>query len=216
MGRKRKILVASRNAGKVREIAAVLGPLGVELVALDEADPKGRIAEPPETGETFAANSRDKAEYYARATGLWALADDSGLEVEALSGAPGVRSARYAAGECPPGAGREEIDLANNAKLLRELADVPDERRAARFVCHLSLSDGRRILLEAGGALEGVIARQPSGANGFGYDPLFLVPALGRTTAQLPAEEKNAISHRGLASREFARRLARMLQLRTE
>lgn len=216
MGGRRKILVASRNAGKVREIAAVLGALGVELVALDEADPDGRIAEPPETGETFAANSRDKAEYYARATGLWALADDSGLEVQALGGAPGVRSARYAADECRSGAGRTEIDRANNARLLRELADVPDGGRAARFVCHLALSDGRGILLEARGVLEGLIARRPSGSNGFGYDPIFFVPALGRTAAQLPAEHKNAISHRGLASREFARRLAEMLQLRTE
>ena len=216
MGGKRKILVASRNAGKVREIAAVLGGQGVELVALDEADPDRQIAEPPETGETFAANSRAKAEYYARATGLWALADDSGLEVEALGGAPGVRSARYATDEGPPDAGRAEIDLANNARLLRELAVAPDGRRAARFVCHLSLSDGRRILLEAGGVLEGVIARQPSGSNGFGYDPIFFVQALGLTTAQLSAEGKNEISHRWLASREFARRLGKMLQLRTE
>jgi len=216
MGGKRKILVASRNAGKVREIAAVLGGLGVELVALDEADPDRQIAEPPETGETFAANSRAKAEYYARATGQWALADDSGLEVEALGGAPGVRSARYAADECPPGAGRAEIDRANNAKLLRELAEAPDGRRAARFVCHLSLSDGRRILLEAAGVLEGIIARQPKGSNGCVYDPIFFLPALGLTTAQLPADGKNEISHRGLASREFACRLGKMLQLRTE
>lgn len=216
MGGKRRILVASRNRGKVREIAAVLGALGLELVELDEMDPGRQIAEPSESGETFAANSRAKAEYYARATGLWALADDSGLEVDALGGAPGVHSARYAADECPPGVGRDEIDRANNAKLLRELAAVPDERRTARYVCRLGLSDGRRILLEAGGVMEGLIARQPSGSNGFGYDPLFTVPALGRTVAQLPPRQKNEISHRGLASREFTHRLEELLKLQME
>lgn len=206
-----RIVLATRNPGKLREIAAMLGPLHVEVVGLMQWDPDDRIAEPQETGETFAANARDKAHYYARSAGCWALADDSGLEVDALGGEPGVYSARYAADECPPQAGRDIIDPANNAKLLGELSGVPDEKRTARFVCCLALSDGQNILLEARGVIEGRIGYQLHGQNGFGYDPLFVLPHRGLTMAQMPADEKNAISHRGQAVRQMAALLKDLL-----
>ena len=208
-----RIVLATRNPAKVREISAILAPMSVTVSSLDEVDPAGAIVEPPETASSFAANAAAKAEYYARATGCWALADDSGLEVDALGGAPGVRSARYAADEFSPGASppRERMDQASNRKLLRELADVDEDRRTARFVCCLSLSDGHEVILEARGVLEGRIGRRPAGRNGFGYDPLFYVPPLGQTTAQLAPDEKNRISHRGQAVRQFAKRLAELL-----
>ncbi|OPX21382.1 MAG: non-canonical purine NTP pyrophosphatase, RdgB/HAM1 family [Planctomycetales bacterium 4484_123] len=211
MNASRKIVVASRNPGKVRELAQVLAGLGVLLVGLDEIDPEERIAQAPEDAASFADNARSKAVHYARALGLWALADDSGLEVDALGGAPGVRSARYAADECPAHADRAQRDAANNRKLLRALAGIARDRRTARFVCHLAVSDGRDILVEATGTLEGLIATEPAGQNGFGYDPLFFLPAMGCTAAQLPPERKNAISHRGQAARKLAERLKALL-----
>ncbi|MFB3890550.1 MAG: RdgB/HAM1 family non-canonical purine NTP pyrophosphatase [Phycisphaerae bacterium] len=195
------IVLATRNPGKIREIRQVLAGLNVRIAGLEEY---GDIPEPAEHGRTFAENARDKALYYARATGQWCLADDSGLAVDALGGAPGVRSARYAADDCPAGSPRKVIDRANNARLLRELSAVPDERRTARFICHLAMADGARVLIEASGSVEGVIGRQERGSNGFGYDPLFILPDRGLTTAELPADEKNLISHRGKALREFA------------
>ena len=169
------------------------------------------IDEPDEPAETFAGNARAKARHYARATGRWCLADDSGLEVDALNGAPGVRSARYGADRWPAGADRPARDRANTAKLLDALAGVPTEERTGRFVCHLALAapDGR-VLLEARGTLEGRIAA-PAGENGFGYDPVFLLPDRGCTAAELSAEQKNAISHRGAALRELARTLPALL-----
>ncbi len=168
----------------------------------------GDIDEPPEIGATFAENARTKALAYARATGQWCLADDSGLVVDALGGAPGVHSARYAADDCPAAA---NLDAANNAKLLAALEGAEDEQRGARFVCHLVLADPDRVLIETFDTIEGRIAHEPRGENGFGYDPLFFVPELGCTTAQLPLEEKNAISHRGKALRQFARLLDELL-----
>jgi len=204
----RILVVATGNPGKLREIAAVLADLPVRVMGLDELPP---IDEPAETGATFADNARDKARYYAEATGHWCLADDSGLVVDALDGRPGVHSARYAADDCPPDSPRDLIDAANNRKLLAELADVADERRTARFVCHLAMADDDRVVLEARGVIEGRITRAEAGDNGFGYDPLFFVPATGMTTAQLPPERKNAISHRGQATRQFAERLRQWL-----
>jgi len=208
MARSRRIVIATRNGGKLREIRAALPAPVATVVGLDEVDPAGRITEAPEDEPTFAANARAKAAYYARATGLWALADDSGLEVDALDGAPGPRSARYAAdaGDAGSAAGR---DAANNARLLRDLAGVPDPERTARFVCCLALSDGDRTLLEARGVLAGRIGLAPQGRNGFGYDPLFVLPARGCTVAELTADQKNAISHRGQAVRAFAEALGR-------
>jgi XTP/dITP diphosphohydrolase len=222
----RQIVLATRNAGKVREISQVLAVLGVRLASLGQFPD---IPQPEEHGDTFADNAREKALYYARATGQWCLADDSGLVVDALGGEPGVRSARYAAealaaglrrasfGPEPQGRGqsrradRRTADQANNAKLLRELEGVDDQQRTARFTCHLALADAHRILLEACDSVEGRIGHQALGDNGFGYDPLFVVTSHGRTMAQLPADEKNRISHRGKALRKLAAMLPELL-----
>ncbi len=204
----RTILLATSNPGKLREIQATMGDLPARWITLRDLP----LAIPPaeETGATFAANAVEKACYYSRATGLWTLADDSGLEVDALGGAPGVLSARYA-GLDSELVGRDRADAANNAKLIRELAGVPDGGRAARFRCALALADGDRVLAQTCGAVEGIIQRQPRGANGFGYDPLFFLPEFGCTMAELPPERKNAISHRGQAVRAMHPLLAELL-----
>jgi len=196
----RELTIATSNPHKVEEISAVLGPLGIRCLSLGRTD----IPEPEEDGATFEENARIKAIAYAKALGVTVLADDSGLEVDALGGAPGVHSARYAG----VGASRAERDAANNAKLLRELAGVPHARRTARFVCVLcvALPDGS-IVAEARGHFEGWIGEAPRGSNGFGYDPL-LVLTDGRTSAELAPEEKNARSHRGNALRTLAQYLA--------
>jgi XTP/dITP diphosphohydrolase len=193
----RKVVIATSNPHKVDEIAAVLGQVGIECVPLGDAG----IPEPEENGATFEENARIKAVAYAKALGVTVLADDSGLEVDALGGAPGVHSARYAG----IGETRAERDAANNAKLLRALEGVPQARRTARFVCVLSVArpDGS-IVAEARGHFEGWIGEAPRGANGFGYDPL-LVLADGRTSAELTSAEKNARSHRGNALRTLVR-----------
>ncbi|MCL4197032.1 MAG: RdgB/HAM1 family non-canonical purine NTP pyrophosphatase [Phycisphaerales bacterium] len=196
------ILVATSNPHKLAEIAAVLGPLGLRVVGLDAADVN--VPEPVEDGETFEANARLKAVYYARHAQRPCLADDSGLEVEALGGRPGVHSARYAG----VGATRGERDAANNAKLLGELRTVPPERRAARFVCAMCLADAAgRVLAETRGEFPGVLIDEPRGTNGFGYDPLLLLPDVGWTSAELSPAEKNARSHRGFAARAMAQRI---------
>jgi len=204
----RSIILATRNRHKLREIRQVLGELPVDVLSLDAAPP---VPEPEETGLTFAENARIKATYYARQTGMWCLADDSGISVDALDGRPGVRSARYAADRCPDGADKDQIAVANNGKLLEELAEVPAAKRTAHFTCHLAMSDGTDILLEAAGTLTGQIALAPSGDKGFGYDPIFIADAAGRPVAELSAEQKNAISHRGQAVRQFADKLAKLL-----
>ena len=197
----RQIVLATGNPGKLREIAQVLAGLPVDIVGLNEVTD---ITEPDETGETFAQNARDKALYYSQATGRWCLADDSGLEVDALGGAPGIRSARYSGDTVTPRSDRKTLDLANNTKLLTALKDVPDDERTARFVCCLALAGPDGILIETSGTFEGLVARSGAGDNGFGYDPLFYIPDHGCTAAQLPPEEKNRISHRGQAVRRFA------------
>ena len=201
MSAAREIVVATGNPHKVEEIREILAPSGLVVRSLDEVG--GPFAEPDETGRTFEANARIKAVAYAKATGRTVLADDSGLEVDALGGAPGVHSARYAG----VGATRAERDAANNAKLLRELAQVPDARRAARFVCVLCIArpDGT-LLAESRGTFDGVIGRAARGTNGFGYDPL-LVLEDGRTSAELSPAEKNARSHRGNALRALVAKL---------
>jgi len=206
------LVLATGNPGKVREITAALGGLPIEIVPLDRF---GAIRPPEETGATFAANARDKALYYSAATGRWCLAEDSGLAVDALDGGPGVHSARYAADRCPPGADRGTVDQANNAKLLEALGGVATPRRTARFVCHLAMAGEGRVLIETFDTVEGLIAEAPRGSGGFGYDPLFLIPSLGKTTAQLSAEQKNSLSHRGKAVRHFARLLAGFLARRS-
>lgn len=209
MAKIRELIISTYNPGKIIEISQLLGELSLRIAGLDEfAD----ITEPEENGATFAENARDKALYYAGATGRWCLADDSGLVVDALGGEPGVKSARYAADQCDcEKTDRDSIDRANNAKLLDELKSVPDDKRTARFVCHLALAEPGRIIIETFDTVEGVIARQPSGENGFGYDPLFFVPRFGCTTAELSPEKKNEISHRGKAVRHFAKLLGSFL-----
>jgi len=202
-----EIVVATSNPHKAAEIRAVLEPLGIAVRGLDEVL-ENPGPEPDEDGTTFAENARIKALHHARVTTRLCLADDSGLEVDALDGAPGIRSARYAG----TGDDRRSRDEANNAKLLAALADVPDERRRARFVCAMCLAapDGR-VLEETRGTFEGAIVREPRGDHGFGYDPLLVVAGLDRTSAELDPEEKNRRSHRGQAARAMAERLSARL-----
>ena len=197
----RELLIATTNAGKRREIAAVLADLPVTCIHLADLGP---LPEPVEDGVTFLANATKKAVYYARLAQRLTLADDSGLEVDALDGAPGVYSARYA--------GASADDAANNAKLVAALRGIPADQRTARFRCVLVLADAERILATTQGTVEGVIVDAARGANGFGYDPHFLVPTLGKTTAELAPEEKNRISHRGQAVRAMKEELVKLLK----
>jgi XTP/dITP diphosphohydrolase len=192
------LLIATGNAGKAREFREMLGDgrAGFTWRTLADHPPGGDVEE---TGRTFRANACLKAAAYARRHRVWTLADDSGLEVDALGGSPGVLSARWARHN---GTGNGDAD--NNATLLRQLENVPDDRRTARFVCVLALSDpDGRIILTARDTVEGRILRERRGNNGFGYDPLFLIDELGRTTAELPPEQKHAVSHRGKALRQL-------------
>jgi XTP/dITP diphosphohydrolase len=183
-----RVVLATRNQGKIAELRALLSGLRVEVLGLGDFPDIGETAE---TGVTFLENARLKAQAVCRTTGLPSLADDSGLCVDALDGAPGVHSARYA--------GEQATDAANNAKLLAAMAQVPEDRRTCRFVCAMvaAAPDGRE--LTAQGVWEGRLAAAPAGQAGFGYDPLFLDPALGRTAAELSPDEKNARSHRAKA-----------------
>ena len=189
----KRLLVASHNAGKLREIARALAGEGIEVVGLDTLDDASEI---PETGATFEANARLKAEGYSRRTAIAVLADDSGIEVDALGGAPGIHSARYG------GPGLD--DEARNRKLLEALADVRDPaRRSARFRCVLAVAHRGETTATFEGVIEGRVLDAPRGRNGFGYDPLFFHPPSGRTTAELDPEEKQAVSHRGQALAAF-------------
>jgi XTP/dITP diphosphohydrolase len=162
--------------------------------------------EPVEDGPTFRANAEIKARHYARQSGLWTIADDSGLEVDALDGEPGVHSARYA--------GLPRSDRANNALLIERLRDVPADRRAARFRCVVVLSDPERILAWAEGHVDGRIIDEPRGDSGFGYDPHFRVASAGMTAAELAPEQKNAVSHRGQALRGLRDQMLDLLSAR--
>ncbi|MBI5886807.1 MAG: XTP/dITP diphosphatase [Deltaproteobacteria bacterium] len=183
-----KIILATTNKGKTAEIRSLLSGCGVEIISLADLS---AVQLPEETGETFPDNAIAKARFVSERFGAGALADDSGLEVDALGGRPGVRSARYA-GE---GAG----DEANYTKLLADMEGVPKGARAARFRCAIALVMPGGATMTFEGALDGEIAFSPSGANGFGYDPVFFIPEKGRTAAELTPDEKNAISHRGRA-----------------
>ncbi len=196
-----KLLVATHNQGKVREYRELLAGLPLEVTYLDA---EGIALEVEETGQTLAENARLKATTYARASGLWTWADDSGLEVDALGGAPGVYSARYA------GEGASDAD--RYRKLLDALIGVPWARRTARFRCVVALATPGGEIRASDGACEGVIAFGPAGSNGFGYDPVFYLPDRGLTMAQLGAEVKNEISHRGRAARAAQALLAAMLR----
>ena len=188
-----KLVLATANPGKKKEIQALLAGSGVELVSLLEYP---QLVLPEETGATFIANARIKARFVVEVTGHWALSDDSGLVVDALAGAPGVHSARYA--------GPHASDTENNLKLLQVLSEVPDDQRTAAFVCVVVLASPAGEEFIFAGSCRGRIGRQLIGAGGFGYDPLFLVePDFCLSMAQLSSTEKSAISHRGQALREF-------------
>lgn len=191
-----EIVIASKNKGKIREIRQIYADLPVSVVEVAD------LPDVVEDGDTFSANARKKAVEIARHTGKWALADDSGLEVDALKGAPGIHSARWSGGG----------DEANNDKLLAELRDIPPPARTARYraVVVIASPDGR-VVAEADGVCEGLIGFERKGSGGFGYDPLFVIPDSGRTMAELPAEAKHALSHRGQALRRLREPLTRAL-----
>jgi XTP/dITP diphosphohydrolase len=194
-----RVLLATRNPGKVEELQRILAPYGVELVGLDDDFEPG-----PETEPDFRGNALAKAREAAAHSGLPSVADDSGLAVDALNGMPGVLSARWA--------GRHGDDVANLELLLGQIADVPAARRTARFVCAAAavLPDGRELIVEE--AMEGSIIDAPRGTNGFGYDPIFVPVGEKRTSAELSADEKDAISHRGKAFRALAPMLVEALR----
>jgi XTP/dITP diphosphohydrolase len=198
MTERRLLVLATRNAGKTREIREFLEGFPVEIKNLDDFGP---IPPVEEDGTTFDENAYKKASFTAKILGLPALADDSGLEVEALGGAPGVHSARYA--------GPSATDAENNAKLLRKMEGKTN--RAAVFVCVISLAVPSGVALTYEARCEGLIAEAPRGNNGFGYDPLFYYPPLNRTFAQLSAEEKNRGSHRGKALAELKEEFEKVL-----
>lgn len=184
------ILVATTNRGKLREVQAMLAGLAVTIETLDDFPD---MPEPVEDADSFEGNARLKALHYARLAGCWTLADDSGLEVDALHGEPGIHSARFA--------GPDRDDAANNLKLIADLTGVPHERRAARFRCVVALANSVEVLASASGTVEGLIVDDARGSNGFGYDPHFFIPRWGMTTAEMSPEQKNRISHRSEALR---------------
>ncbi|MFQ5664454.1 MAG: RdgB/HAM1 family non-canonical purine NTP pyrophosphatase [Terriglobia bacterium] len=187
-----RIYLASSNKGKLRELAALAEPEGIELAPLSDYDQLPRARE---DDSSFALNALEKALHYSRRRDGLIVADDSGLVVDALGGAPGVRSARYA--------GPAATDEANNRKLLEDLRGVPEDRRTARYLCVLVLARERRPLAIISDSCAGRILEAPRGHRGFGYDPLFFFPPLGKTMAELPLAEKNQHSHRGKAFRKL-------------
>ncbi len=202
-----KILVATTNSGKIAELRQMLS-MESQLVSLDEVGPFPEVVE---DGTTFAENARKKACEYAKISGLWTVSDDSGLVVDALRGDPGIYSARFC-GETS--ADRSQIDRKNICKVLELMVDVPPERRTARFVCALCLAAPDEVLVETQGTLEGLITSEAMGESGFGYDPIFWIPTLKKTVAQLPPERKNELSHRGQAIRRLKPLLEKLLQSR--
>ena len=191
-----RVVLATRNRHKLEELRRILAAYDIELMSLEDFPD---VADVAETGATFADNAILKAREVASATGLVAVADDSGLSVDALNGMPGVLSARWA--------GRHGDDVANLELVLAQISDVPDDRRGGAFVCAAAACtpEGRVVLAE--GRVEGTLLRSPRGSNGFGYDPIFVPIGETRTTAEMSAEEKDALSHRGLAFRALAPKL---------
>jgi XTP/dITP diphosphohydrolase len=196
----RKILIATSNPGKLRDFAGAASGHGIEIAGISNFSSLPPVVE---DGLTFEANARKKAEEYSRAVpGEMVVADDSGLEVDALNGAPGVHSARYAADQ-PHLADENTDDEANNSRVLRELRNIPPDRRIGRFVCVLAVARDGTTLATFRGTAEGMILDSPLGTNGFGYDPLFYFPQIQKTFAELSAEEKAIYSHRGAAFRQL-------------
>ena len=197
---KNRVLIATSNPGKLRDFAGAAAARAIEIVGIPNFSSLPPVSE---DGLTFEANARKKAEAYSLSVpDEIVLADDSGLEVDALGGAPGVHSARYAADE-PHKAEANTDDEANNARLIHELRDVPPEKRTGRFVCVLAAARDGKTLQTFRGSAEGIILDAPRGSNGFGYDPLFYFPQIEKTFAELTAEEKAKYSHRGAAFLEF-------------
>ncbi len=200
--KQQRIVLASSNPGKLREFTQVLAPLDILVVPQSEF----KVTEAEETGLSFIENAILKARHACRSTGLPALADDSGLEVDAINGAPGIYSARFAG----PGA----TDAENNSRLLHQLKDIPDAQRSARFRCVLAFmrhAEDPTPLISIG-TWEGHILHAPRGEQGFGYDPLFLIPELGLSSAELPREQKNSLSHRGQAVALLAQQIQAYLR----
>jgi XTP/dITP diphosphohydrolase len=196
----KRILVATSNAGKLRDLAGAASHFQVQVTQIPNFPSLPLVVE---DGQTFEANARKKAEEYSRYVPQEiVIADDSGLEVDALSGAPGVHSARYAADE-PHLAEANTDDAANNAKLIRVIKRIPPDKRAARFVCWIAAAREGKTLAVFEGKAEGLIREVPRGSNGFGYDPLFFFPQINKTFAELTAAEKAHYSHRGEAFRKF-------------
>ena len=185
------LLVATTNPGKLREIRGILADIPIELVSLDQFS---GVVEPDETGATFAENARLKALYYNQATGLPAVADDSGLVIDALGGEPGVHSARWHGDHYPT----------KFAVIYGRLKDQGLDTSPARFVAHIAVADGGHVRFEATGVVEGLIAPEPRGEHGFGYDPIFYYPAYGCTLGEVEGARKAAVSHRGQAFRQLA------------
>lgn len=201
--KQRVVLIATSNSGKLRDFAAVAAEQDVQIAGIPGF---AKIQAAREDAPTFEANACKKAEHYSRfVRDQMVIADDSGLKVDALDGAPGVRSARYAADEISAAADAHanSPDQANNQRLLRELSGVADERRTASFVCEIAVALNGRLLAVFHGEVGGVILHSEQGKGGFGYDPLFYVPKLEKTFAELTPEEKSSISHRGQAFRKF-------------
>ena len=196
----KQVVIATKNKGKAKDFEALFHPFGYDVVTMFEVAPDLEIEE---TGTTFEENAILKAETLANLLGKIVIADDSGLMVDALNGEPGVYSARYAG---------DHDDEANMVKLLANMKDVPEEERTARFCCALAIAGPNMETATVFGTCEGVIAHEKKGTNGFGYDPVFYVPALEKHMAELTAEEKGAISHRGNAIRKLALQLAELLK----
>ena len=188
-----RLLLATTNRGKVREIRSLLAGSAVDLIALSDIAP---VAEPEETGETFQENARLKARYYSTHSGILTVAEDSGLVIDALDGEPGVRSARFLS---PDASYPERFRV-----IFERLARHPERPRTARFVCALTVSNGEQVVFEATGTVEGVIAAAPSGNGGFGYDPIFYFPPYRATLADVNEADKLAVAHRGQAFRALA------------
>jgi len=193
---KRKLILATRNKGKLKEIRVLLSDIDIDIISLNEVENAPHVVE---DGKTFMENAFKKAKVIAEATGIMALADDSGLEVDALDGAPGVHSARYS--------GKNASDASNNEKLLADLEGISPGKRNAHFSCVVVVyhPSGRWISTET--ECEGEIAMNPVGDRGFGYDPVFYIPSINRTMAQLSPKEKNSLSHRGKALAELKSKL---------
>ncbi|OXU15106.1 RdgB/HAM1 family non-canonical purine NTP pyrophosphatase [Sedimentisphaera salicampi] len=203
------ILLATTNAGKIRDFEILLSGFSINWLSLKDFP---ETEEVEEDGKTFAENAARKAIGYARQTGILTLADDSGLEIDALGGEPGINSARFSGAHKDHSSDAFRIDEENIKKVLRLMEDVPEENRSARFVSSLCLADSEKPILEAEGFLPGMILREKRGSGGFGYDPIFYLPERGKSVAELEREEKNKISHRANAVKNLRPMLKEFLR----